>query len=169
MRISDWSSDVCSSDLRLILELCGGAASAVTAAGEIPAETRRLALRPSRVAELGGITVEPARQTEILERLGCRVEPAGDVLAVVPPSWRPDIEGEACLVEEVMRIHGYDDIPEVALPRDGYLPRAVPTPAQRRVSVARTVLAWRGLYEGVPFYFVSRRQAGLFGGGDRKS
>src|SRR3546814_8638471 len=64
-----------------------------------------------------------------------------------------------------MRIHGYDDIPEVALPRDGYLPRAVLTPAQRRVSVARTVLAWRGLYEGVTFSFVSRRQAELFGGG----
>lgn len=150
---------------RLILELCGGTASAVTGAGEIPAETRCLALRPARVAELGGMAVAPARQTEILERLGCRVSQAGDLLTVTPPSWRPDIEGEACLVEEVMRIHGYDDIPEVALPRDSYLPRAVLTPAQRRVSVARTVLAWRGLYEGVTFSFVSRRQAELFGGG----
>src|SRR5690606_177846 len=116
---------------------------------EIPAEARRLALRPARVTELGGITVAPARQAEILERLGCRVSQAGDALAVTPPTWRPDIEGEACLVEEVMRIHGYDDIPEVALPRDSYLPRAVLTTAQRRVSVARTVMAWRGLYEGV--------------------
>src|SRR3546814_17479013 len=64
-----------------------------------------------------------------------------------------------------MRIHGYDGIPEVALPRDSYLPRAVLTPAQRRVSAARTALAWRGLYEGVTFSFVSRRQAELFGGG----
>jgi phenylalanyl-tRNA synthetase beta chain len=150
---------------RLILELCGGEASAVTSAGAIPLETRRLALRPARVAELGGVTVAPARQAEILGRLGCRVEQAGDVLTVVPPSWRPDIEGEACLVEEVMRIHGYDDIPAVALPRDGDLPRAVLTPAQRRVTAARTALAWRGLYEGVTFSFVSRRQAELFGGG----
>jgi phenylalanyl-tRNA synthetase beta chain len=84
---------------------------------------------------------------------------------VTPPSWRVDIESEACLVEEVMRIHGYDDIPEVELPRDGALPRAVLTPAQRRVSAARAALAWRGLYEGVTFSFVSRRQAELFGGG----
>src|SRR3546814_2515723 len=42
---------------------------------------------------------------------------------------------------------------------------AVLTPAQRRVSAARTALAWRGLYEGVTFSFVSRRQAELFGGG----
>lgn len=148
-----------------ILELCGGEASAVTSAGEIPAETRRLALRPERVGELGGISVASARQAEILERLGCRVEQAGNALSVVPPSWRPDIEGEACLVEEVMRIHGYDDIPEVELPRETYLPRAALTPAQRRVSAARTALAWRGLYEGVTFSFVSRRQAALFGGG----
>jgi len=150
---------------RLVRELCGGEASAVVSAGEIPAETRRLALRPERVAELGGVTVAADRQAEILKRLGCRVEAQGNLLTVVPPSWRPDIEGEACLVEEVMRIHGYDHIPEVVLPRESYLPRAALSPAQRRVSAARTALAWRGLYEGVTFSFVSRRQAELFGGG----
>ncbi|WP_340116611.1 phenylalanine--tRNA ligase subunit beta [Pelagibius sp. 7325] len=150
---------------RLILELCGGEVSDVVSAGDVPPETRKLALRPSRVAELGGMTVDAARQAEILERLGCSVDAGNDEIAVVPPSWRPDIEGEACLVEEVMRIHGYDDIPEVELPRDSYLPRAVLTPAQRRVSVARTALAWRGLYEGVTFSFVARREAELFGGG----
>jgi len=149
----------------LILDLCGGEASQVVSAGGIPPETRKLGLRPERVAELGGITVDASRQAEILKRLGCAVAEAGEVLSVVPPSWRPDIEGEACLVEEVMRIHGYDAIPEVELPRDGYLPRAALTPAQRRVSAARTVLAWRGLYEGVTFSFVSRHQAELFGGG----
>ncbi|MGD1876463.1 MAG: phenylalanine--tRNA ligase subunit beta [Kiloniellaceae bacterium] len=150
---------------RLILDLCGGAVSNVVSAGAIPPETRKLSLRPSRVAELGGMTVAPERQAEILQRLGCGVEPGKDSIAVVPPSWRPDIEGEACLVEEVMRIHGYDAIAEVELSRDGTLPRAVLTPAQRRVSAARTALAWRGLYEGVTFSFVSRRQAELFGGG----
>ncbi len=154
---------------RLIQQLCGGEVSHVVSAGEIPPETRKLSLRPARVAELGGMTVAAARQAEILERLGCSVEAGpgkdGDCLTVVPPSWRPDIEGEACLVEEVMRIHSYDAIPEVELPRESTLPRAVLTPAQRRVSAARTALAWRGLYEGVTFSFVSRREAELFGGG----
>jgi phenylalanyl-tRNA synthetase beta chain len=150
---------------RLIQELCGGAVSEIVSAGTLPPETRDLTLRPARVTELGGVTVAPARQAEILKVLGCDVQSAGEVLKVVPPSWRPDIESEACLVEEVMRIHGYDDIPEVELPRDSYLPRAVLTPAQRRVSAARTALAWRGLYEGVTFSFLSRRQAELFGGG----
>ncbi len=150
---------------RLIRELCGGEVSETVSAGSLPQETRSLTLRPARVTELGGVTVAPARQAEILESLGCGVQSAGETLKVVPPSWRPDIESEACLVEEVMRIHGYDDIPEVELPRDSYLPRAVLTPAQRRVSAARTALAWRGLYEGVTFSFLPRRHAELFGGG----
>ncbi len=150
---------------RLIFDLCGGEASEVVTAGEIPPETRRIALNPARIASLGGIAVDSARQAEILQRLGFAVEQQGAVIAAVPPSWRPDVESEACLVEEVMRVHGYDHIPEVALPRDSYLPRAVLTPAQRRVSAARTALAWRGMMEGVTFSFVARREAELFGGG----
>ncbi|WP_193368892.1 phenylalanine--tRNA ligase subunit beta [Pelagibius marinus] len=157
-----WGVDVAT---RLILELCGGEASEVVSAGEIPPETRRVTLRPARVAELGGMEVAPARQAEILERLGFEVAQENGAIAAVPPSWRPDVESEACLVEEVMRIHGYDDIPEVELPRDSYLPRAVLTAAQRRVSAARTALVWRGMLEGVTFSFVSSKEAALFGGG----
>ncbi|MEO3427592.1 phenylalanine--tRNA ligase subunit beta [Pelagibius sp. CAU 1746] len=157
-----WGVDVAT---RLILELCGGEASEPVSAGEIPPETRRVTLRPARVAELGGMEVAPDRQAEILERLGFQVARENGALAAVPPSWRPDVESEACLVEEVMRIHGYDDIPEVELPRDSYLPRAVLTPAQRRVSAARTALVWRGMLEGVTFSFVSSKEAALFGGG----
>ena len=55
----------------------------------------------------------------ILTALGFAVEPwPGGDLAVEPPSWRGDIEGEADLVEEVLRIKGYDHIPAVPLPRD---------------------------------------------------
>ncbi|MEQ8355710.1 MAG: phenylalanine--tRNA ligase subunit beta [Kiloniellaceae bacterium] len=157
-----WGVDVAT---RLILQLCGGEASQVVTAGEIPPETRRVNLRPARVAELGGMTVAASRQAEILERLGFAVTPGTDRIEAIPPSWRPDVESEACLVEEVMRVHGYDHIPEVDLPRDGYLPRAVLTTAQRRVTAARTALAWRGMLEGVTFSFVSRREAELFGGG----
>ena len=150
---------------RLIHDLCGGEVSHVVTAGEIAPETRRVPLRPARLADLGGMAVDPARQVEILERLGFAVERGQDRITAVPPSWRPDVESEACLVEEVMRVHGYDHIPEVELPRDSYLPRAVLTAAQRRVSAARTALVWRGMMEGVTFSFVSRREAELFGGG----
>ncbi|NIA67932.1 phenylalanine--tRNA ligase subunit beta [Pelagibius litoralis] len=149
---------------RLILELCGGEASAVVTAGELPAWDRQVSLRPSRTATLCGVEIAADRQGEILERLGFAVGQDGDRLTAAVPSWRPDIEGEACLVEEVLRIHGYDAIPEVDLPRETYLPKAALSPSQRRVAATRTALAWRGMLEGVTFSFVSSKEAALFGG-----
>src|SRR5579875_1606052 len=105
------------------------------------------------------------RRAAILERLGFAVEalPAGD-LAVAPPSWRGDIAGEADLVEEVLRIEGYDKIPAVPLPREGALPRPALAPAWRRAERVRRTLAARGLVETVGFSFISAREAELFGG-----
>ncbi|WP_299394981.1 phenylalanine--tRNA ligase subunit beta [Pelagibius sp.] len=151
---------------RLILELCGGEASHVVTAGDVPAWDRSVGLRPARIASLCGVEVAADRQAEILERLGFAVQSSGERLDAAVPSWRPDIEGEACLVEEVLRIHGYDAIPEVDLPRETYLPQAALSPGQRRVAAARTALAWREMWEGVTFSFVSAKEATLFGGGD---
>ncbi len=152
---------------RLILEICGGEASHVVSAGEIPTAQRRLSLRPGRVAALGGLEVPLDDQLRILSDLGFEVSASGEEIDVRVPGWRNDVECEACLVEEVLRIRGFDAIPAVALPRQGDLPDAVLTPAQKRVSAARTALAWRGLEEAVTFSFVSGREAALFGGGTK--
>jgi phenylalanyl-tRNA synthetase beta chain len=156
-----WGAEVAA---RLVLEICGGEASRVTSAGELPAARRVIEHRPARVAGLGGFDVPVAEQIQILVDLGFEVAGSGDRLRVTVPGWRNDVEGEACLVEEVLRIHGFDEIPTVMLEREHALPHAVLTTAQRRVSVARTALARRGLDEAVTFSFVSDRHAALFGG-----
>jgi phenylalanyl-tRNA synthetase beta chain len=150
---------------RLALELCGGEASEIIAAGAAPEWRRRYVLHAGRTESLGGLAVPPPRSAAILERLGFAVEalPAGD-LAVAPPSWRGDIAGEADLVEEVLRIEGYDKIPAVPLPREGALPRPALAPAWRRAERVRRTLAARGLVETVGFSFISAREAELFGG-----
>ncbi|MFQ6016882.1 MAG: phenylalanine--tRNA ligase subunit beta [Kiloniellaceae bacterium] len=156
-----WGAEVAA---RLVLELCGGEASRVVSAGELPETRRRIAFRPSRVAALGGLEVPAAEQIRILTDLGFEVAGSGDSLSLTVSSWRNDVEGEACLVEEVLRIHGFEAIPQVMLGRDTPLPHGVLTPAQRRVSHARIALAWRGLDEAVTFSFLSGDLAGLFGG-----
>ena len=114
---------------RLMLELCGGEASEIVTAGAAPQWRRHCLLRAGRPATLGGLDVPPAQSAAILQALGCAVEPmpgddlTGGDLSVEPPSWRGDIEGEADLVEEVLRIKGYDEIAAVALPREAPLPR----------------------------------------------
>ncbi len=149
---------------RLILEICGGEASELVSAGTEPDWRKSIVLRPNRVAELGGVTVPTPRQEEILRALGCTVAEHGDALLVVPPSWRGDINGEHDLVEEVIRINGYDQLPNIPLPRPS-MPKPVLTPGQRRASAVRRHLAGRGLVECVTWSFLPTQQAKLFGGG----
>jgi phenylalanyl-tRNA synthetase beta chain len=150
---------------RLMLELCGGEASEIVVAGAAPEWRRRYVLRAGRPASLGGLEVIPGDSATILQALGCTVESmAGGDLSVMPPSWRGDIEGEADLVEEVLRIKGYDQIPAAPLPREAPLPRPALIPARRRSELVRRALAARGLTEAMTFSFISAREAELFGG-----
>jgi phenylalanyl-tRNA synthetase beta chain len=156
---------------RLILELCGGEASDVVVAGAVPDWHREYRLRPERLSGLGGLHVPPAESRAILEALGCTIaEPADHdgSLHVTPPSWRGDIVGETDLVEEVLRVKGYDEIPAVPLPRDTVISRPAIDARRRRAELVRRTLATRGLVETVAFSFLSSRSAGLFGGAKLK-
>jgi phenylalanyl-tRNA synthetase beta chain len=150
---------------RLMLELCGGEASEIVTAGAVPDWRRRYVLRAERPATLGGLHVPHQESARILAALGFTVEtlPGGD-LSVEPPSWRGDIIGEADLVEEVLRVKGYDQIPAVPLEREEALSRPALTPVQRRAELVRRTLAARGLTEAVTFSFIAAREAELFGG-----
>jgi phenylalanyl-tRNA synthetase beta chain len=142
---------------QLVIDICGGEASEITVAGAEPTWRRTLAIRPSRVPSLGGVEVPVAEIRRILTTLGCVItaEQADGTIEVTVPSWRADIEGEADLVEEVLRINGYDHIPVVALPRVSVLSKAALDPVQRRTALVRRLLASRGLDEAVTFSFMA--------------
>ncbi len=146
---------------RLILDLCGGEASEVEIAGAVPDTARSYAFDPARVVGLVGMDIPEAEQTRILVALGFTV--AGDRAA--PPSWRPDIRGEADLVEEVARIASLSRLEGRPLSRPAGVARPILTPGQRRESQARRRLAAAGLNECVTYSFIDRTAAELFGGG----
>ena len=117
----------------------------------------------SASATLGGVDVPAGRQKEILSKLGFGVEETSvKHWRVTPPSWRADVEGEADLVEEVVRLNDYDNIPVVSLPKLSALPHPAITPQQRRVPIAKRLLATRGLLEAVTFSFMPSAVAKLF-------
>lgn len=152
---------------RLILDWCGGEASDVVIAGELPGAHKPVIFDPDAVRRLGGITVPAGESRAILERLGFTVEEHQQRLfQVVPPSWRHDIDGPADLVEEVVRMHGLSEVPSTPLARPHAVARPVLSPGQRRGSTARRAIAARGFNECVSFSFIARDQAALFGGGD---
>ena len=148
---------------RMILDLCGGEASQLTVAGDMPDWQRDVTLRKSRVAALGGLDVPGDEQLRILADLGFDPVDDGDTIRTSVPSWRQDIDGEADLVEEVLRIKGYDDIPVVPLSREATVAAPAWSVSQRRESAARRALAARGMTEAVTFSFMKRDTAELFG------
>ncbi len=150
---------------QLILDFCGGEPSEIVVAGSPPAWRRTIAFSPKEVTRLAGLALSKEEIVRILTKLGFAAGD-GDVLAVEPPSWRGDVHGTADLVEEIVRIHGIENVPSVAMTRPYAVAKAVLTPAQRRAAFARRALSVRGFDETVHFSFIAKAQAALFGGGD---
>jgi phenylalanyl-tRNA synthetase beta chain len=176
---------------RMIMELCGGEASEVSAAGAEPAWAREATLRFERIAGLGGLALTAQEAEARLTRLGfCPVSRDADRITVAVPPWRNDIaahgplaqdaalpaerakaaaegcaavEPECDLVEEVLRLGGLDAVPAVSLPLASPVPRPALAPKQVRAALARRVLAARGMQDCVTYGFLARETAALFG------
>ncbi len=148
---------------QMILDICGGEVSKVVEAGRAPNHARAYKLDAARVQSLVGMDIPESEQRQTLTRLGFRLE--GEMAHV--PSWRPDVMGEADLVEEVARIASLTKLQGKPLPRvtDG-IPKPVMTPTQRRQSMARRTCAALGYNECVSYTFIDQGSAALFGGGD---
>jgi phenylalanyl-tRNA synthetase beta chain len=148
---------------RMILDICGGEPSDVVIAGQVPDHARAYRLDAARVQSLVGMDIPESEQRQTLTRLGFRLE--GNLAHV--PSWRPDVQGEADLVEEVARIASLTRLQGRPLPRlTPGVPKPVMTPAQRRLQAARRTCAALGYNECVTYSFIDQASAALFGGGD---
>ncbi|MEP0048824.1 MAG: phenylalanine--tRNA ligase subunit beta [Roseobacter sp.] len=148
---------------RMILEHAGGEASEVIVAGKVPDMNRAYKLDAARVSSLVGMEIPESEQRQTLTALGFRLE--GNLAHV--PSWRPDVQGEADLVEEVARIASLTKLVGKPLPRlsEG-VPRPILSPLQRRESQARRTCAALGYNECVSYSFIDEASAKLFGGGE---
>src|SRR5262249_30805196 len=122
---------------------------------------------PDRVRSLGGLDLPVAESQRILQALGFAVTAKDGVLRCDVPSWRADVEGEADLVEEVLRVHGFDRIPPVPMALETALPEPAITPARRRVTAGNRAPAARALIEAVTFSFMAGRTAARFTAGNR--
>ncbi|GAA4831057.1 phenylalanine--tRNA ligase subunit beta [Actinomycetospora corticicola] len=112
---------------------------------------------PDRVA---GVTYPRGASVRRLVQVGCAVEVGGDGVSVVPPTWRPDLTRPADLVEEVLRLEGYDVIPSV-LPE--FAGGTGLTMAQRRRRQVSHALADAGYQEVLPSPFMAPTVLDAFG------
>ena len=141
----------------LLIEYGGGVADPSATDIDRTVTPPTLIIRADSAQRLTGVAYGTGRVTELLETIGCAVEPAGtdgeghELLAVTPPTWRPDLVGAAHAAEEVARLDGYDNIP-AAVP---LAPAGTGlTPRQRaRRNVVRA-LAGAGLTQVLSYPFV---------------
>ncbi len=150
---------------KLVLDLCGGEASEAEVVGYAGHTPKIVAFPHAEVKRLTGIEVPKAESLDILKRLGFEPKGDGDPVDVAVPSWRPDVDGKADLVEEVMRIHGVDNIEPQPLGAHDAVNGKILTVLQVRTRAAKRALAVRGMMEAVTWSFIPAKHAELFGGG----
>lgn len=143
---------------QMIAELCGGECSELIVTGKEPEQPAPIAFDPHRVEKLCGVDVPADTCKEILEKLGCVAKTDGNLFSVVRPTWRSDISGSHDLVEEVLRIYGYDKLPEIALPRPNGV-HGILQPKQRREVSVRRAMANRGGCQTITWSFMSSKDA----------
>jgi phenylalanyl-tRNA synthetase beta chain len=154
----------CDLATELVLSICGGEPSRIVVAGDPSPPRRSIPFPYGEVKRLLGVLIPRQEGEAILARLGFGV---GDGTVVVP-SWRPDVQVKADVVEQILRIAGVDRAPTAPLPRlDDGVAKPVLTLLQKRTQLAKRTLAALALREAVTWSFVSRTAAELFGGGAR--
>ncbi|RWN54667.1 phenylalanine--tRNA ligase subunit beta [Mesorhizobium sp.] len=150
---------------KLVLDFCGGTPTETDVVGYAGHAPKIVSFPLSEVRRLTGTEVPMEESLAILSRLGFKPEGAGDVVDVAVPSWRPDVDGKADLVEEVMRIHGVDNIAPQPLGAHDAVNAKILTVLQVRTRAAKRALAVRGMMEAVTWSFIPAKHAELFGGG----
>ncbi len=147
---------------QLILELCGGQAGPVD--DRITALPLRepVRLRPARTARVLGVSLSDDEIAGYLSRMALEFTRDGTDFVVQPPTWRFDLRIEEDLIEELARMHGYDNIPTT--PPVGRLAMPVLPEARRSASGLRHLMADRDYQEVINFAFVERRWEQDFAG-----
>lgn len=151
---------------RLIVEICGGEVGPVT--DDVTSLPMRapVKLRVARASQVIGMPISEAQCVRVFDRLGLPWQRVADgVLEVTPPSWRFDLVIEEDLIEEVIRIVGYDNLPDTP-PIAPVVARVLPE-ARKSLFAVRRQLAASGYQETINFSFIEERwESELHGNND---
>lgn len=145
---------------QLVLEICGGSAGPVNLVGQMPTNSNTITLEHSLLENIAGISYSQEKVVQILSDLGCQVNTTAGSYQVQTPSWRFDLAIPEDLVEEVIRVDGYEQVPTAS-------PYAALSMRQFReadlpLNRVKDVLINRDFQEVVTYSFVEPKLQALF-------
>jgi len=149
----------------LVLDLCGGSVSEIVRSGSSEIHKILIDYDYDKVNRYSGLDISNSKQKELFLKLGFNVLENKNFCKVEVPSWRNDINSEIDLVEEIIRLNGYDKIKESVLPNYNSNKPVLNIKEQRNRSI-RNSLIKRGLYESVTFSFLSKKDIKLYNKND---
>lgn len=151
---------------RLLIDICGGQAGPIIDVSDESTLPKRasITLRREKLDRLIGHVVPSEQVGDILRRLGCQVTEQGDNWLAVAPSWRFDMEIEEDLVEEVARIYGYNNIPDVPVRADLVMTKH--READLTLKRVKTMLVDHGYQEAITYSFVDPKVQALLHPGE---
>ncbi|WKV50891.1 phenylalanine--tRNA ligase subunit beta [Dickeya fangzhongdai] len=151
---------------RLLLDICSGEAGPVVevvSEKDLPA-CATIALRRDKLDRLIGHVISDEKVSDILNRLGCQVTNTADGWQAVAPSWRFDMAIEEDLVEEVARVYGYNNIPNI--PTQAPLKMTQHREADLALKRVKTLLVDHGFQEAITYSFVDPKIQSLIHPGE---
>ena len=148
----------------MVKKICGGKLSKIVNF-KLENKLKTIKFDPNTTYQLTGVKIENESSKLILENLGFKVVSIDNFWELTPPTWRPDIDGVADVVEEIIRVNGYDQIPSIKLQRSNYIAKPSMMIKHRQAFFASRTLASRGYNEVITFSFLNKRMAELFNGG----
>jgi phenylalanyl-tRNA synthetase beta chain len=140
---------------QLVLDICGGTAGSIDDLQPNMPKITPVSLRVARAAKVIGMPISLAQCTDAFAKLGLPYSVAGDVITVTPPSYRFDIQIEEDLIEEVVRMVGFNNLPTT--PPLAPITAKIRTESQRGPFAVRRALAAMGYQETINFSFVEER------------
>jgi phenylalanyl-tRNA synthetase beta chain len=139
----------------LIIKICGGSASKFFITGSVVQKNKAITLDVDKFKKIIGITISKVEASKILTSLGCKIKNSKNILRVETPTWRPDITQDIDLIEELIRIKGFDKIktiePEKRRNKDTL------NFSQKLFHLSQRALASKGYLEAITWSFTDSK------------
>jgi len=144
----------------MILDMCGGEASKFSIVGKIKDKRKIIDLEPQKFSTVIGFSITSAEIKKILSSLGCSIKMNRKKMKILPPTWRPDIKEEIDLIEELIRIKGYDKVPLINPEKENI--KDTLNYRQKLFHFAQRSIASKGYTEAVTWSFTDSKTDNLF-------